>query len=96
MLVPLSKNGIGTTVGRVILSTLDYMKPDLAKPLAESDATVENMKEPEKKAAPLKGFQHFQKVYESIDGFAVLLLIITLFLFFIVFVGTKNDRRNVQ
>ena len=54
-------------MGRIILSTLDYMKPDLAKPLAKSDLTVQNMTEPEKKAAPLKGFQHFQKVRENDD-----------------------------
>ena len=51
-------------MGRIILSTLDYMKPDLTKPLAKSDLTVDNMAATDKKAAPapLKGFQHFQKV----------------------------------
>ncbi len=58
-------------MGRIILSSLDFLKPELSKPLTKPDLTLENMKRDDqvvvpnpdkKKAAPLKGFQHFQKV----------------------------------
>lgn len=61
------KNGIGTSIGRIILVSLDYMKPDLARPL---------INDPEKDAAdvkkgikppPLKGFQHFQKARKTTE-----------------------------
>ncbi len=84
----LRKNGIGTNVGRVILSTLDYMKPDLAKPLTADDVTVANMAAAGKKPPPLKGLQHFMKVL-SLNTYKRMSSL-TLFL------GEKNHRRNVQ
>lgn len=70
LIKPLSKNGIGTNVGRIILSSIDYLKPELSKPLTKPDLNITNVTDeekvapppPGKKAAPLKGFQHFQKV----------------------------------
>jgi hypothetical protein len=43
------------------------MKPDLSKPLAKADVTLENLAEPEKKAEALKGFQHFQKARKTTE-----------------------------
>jgi hypothetical protein len=63
----LRKNGIGTNVGRVILSALDYMKPDLSKPLTGVNVTVANMADGGKKPPPLKGFQHFMKVRKTLQ-----------------------------
>lgn len=86
----LRKNGIGTNVGRIILSTIDYLKPELSKPLTKADLTISNVTDeekvapptPGKKAAPLKGFQHFQKVINTCDMQLVDVIVL---------VGTKND-----
>ena len=62
------KNGIGVSIGRVILCSLDYMKPDLAKPLyvdAEKEAT--DAKKAGPKPPVLKGFQHFQKARKTTE-----------------------------
>ena len=64
------KNGIGVSVGRIALTSLEYIKPDLSKPLeqveikAEAVPTATDAKPvtDRKKPPPLKGYQHFQKV----------------------------------
>jgi hypothetical protein len=38
----LRKNGIGVSVGRVILTAIDYLKPDLSKPLKQIPGTVDD------------------------------------------------------
>lgn len=73
------------------MSTLDYMKPDLSKPLAKSDLTVLNMAEPEKKAAPLKGFQHFMKVRVKLQFALTFSFVHKNYLI----LGAKNYRRDV-
>lgn len=78
-MLELSKNGIGTNVGRIILSSIDYLKPDLSKPLTKPDLSIANMADeekvvpptPGKKAAPLKGFAHFQKA-RKFSKFAII------------------------
>jgi GTP:adenosylcobinamide-phosphate guanylyltransferase len=62
----LRKNGIGVSVGRVVLSSIDYMKPDLSKPLADSDSTLSSAKN-NKKSASLKGISHFQKARKTTE-----------------------------
>lgn len=52
------KGGIGTSVGRIVLSSIEYVKPELSKSLAYMDE-VEARKGKNKPG--LVGFQHFQK-----------------------------------
>ena len=69
------KNAIGKSVGRIILTSLDFIKPDLSHPLTSADLVGDLVEDdPEKagpdsaktnlptkkKAQPLVGFQHFQ------------------------------------
>jgi hypothetical protein len=61
------KNGIGNTVGRIVLTSVEYTKPDLSKPLAKVDLTLENMKVPEKKAGPLTSYQQFMKARKTTE-----------------------------
>lgn len=64
------KNGIGVNVGRVILTSLDYLKPDLSKPLTMHEEEGQTPKEKLKKGAkppPLKGFAHFQKARKTTE-----------------------------
>jgi uncharacterized membrane protein len=58
------KNGVGTSIGRVILCSLDYMKPDLTKPLFNDP---EIAKKEAAKPAALKGFQAFQKARKTTE-----------------------------
>jgi uncharacterized hydrophobic protein (TIGR00271 family) len=68
----LRRGGIGVSVGRIILSSLDYVKPDLSKPLTYvSEETQKLQKEAtdaeakKKGTKPLKGFEHFQKARKT-------------------------------
>lgn len=66
-------------MGRIILCSLDFLKPDLSKPLVAPDATEDNMKSDphspkpsdnktaKKKPAPLTGFSHFQKARKTTE-----------------------------
>jgi len=73
----LRKSGVGVTIGRVILTSIEFLKPDLSKGLiklpeekkADDPEAAESAKtdEPKKKAAPLKGFQHFQKARRTTE-----------------------------
>jgi len=64
-------------VGRIILCSLDFLKPDLSKPLISNDATDDNNNDPtspkssdknaKKKPAPLTGFSHFQKARKTTE-----------------------------
>lgn len=69
------KNAIGKSVGRIILTSLDFIKPDLSQPLTSADLVGDLMEDDPEKAAldsakanpsgkkkpqPLVGFQHFQ------------------------------------
>ena len=75
----LRKAGIGVSIGRVTLTTLDYLKPDLSRPLFIPPETIENSDEKDPntnkpknlisklKPPPLKGFQHFQKARRTTE-----------------------------
>jgi uncharacterized membrane protein len=77
----LRKSGIGVSVGRVILTTIDYLKPELAKPLSRvpeekkddeegaetKDGDENDGRKKRSKAPPLKGFQHFQKARRTTE-----------------------------
>lgn len=63
----LRKNGIGTSVGRIMLATIDYLKPDLSAPLVKPQLTLEQMQEEAKKPPPLKSFQHFKKARKTTE-----------------------------
>lgn len=60
------KNGISNNVGRILLTPIDYAKPDLTKPLAKPDLTLDSLKV-EKKAAPLKGLAQFTKARKTTE-----------------------------
>jgi uncharacterized hydrophobic protein (TIGR00271 family) len=72
----LRKNGIGVSVGRIILTAIDFLKPALDKPLQkilvadptddEKNALLEGG-EVKPKKGPLKGFQHFQKARKTTE-----------------------------
>lgn len=51
-------------MGRIALTSLEFIKPDLSKPLHRTDtAEVKDASgAPKKKPPALKGYQHFQKV----------------------------------
>ena len=76
------KNAIGKSVGRIILTSLDFIKPDLSHPLTSGDLVGDSWEDdPEKagpdtaktnlptkkKAQPLVGFQHFQKARKTTE-----------------------------
>ena len=72
----LRKSGIGVTIGRVILTSIEFLKPDLSRGLVkipedkkpeDVEAADNKVDEPKKKAAPLKGFQHFQKARRTTE-----------------------------
>ena len=72
----LRKSGIGVTIVRVILTSIDFLKPDLSKPLFKDpeheekkgdEETGEKKTTKKTKAAPLKGFQHFQKARRTTE-----------------------------
>lgn len=63
----LRKNGVGSSVGRIILTSIDYVKPDLAAPIVKPKLTLEQMQEEAKKPPPLKGFMHFQKARKTTE-----------------------------
>eukprot|EP01033_Poteriospumella_lacustris_P012118 gene12118-8665_t len=67
ILEALRKNGIGTSVGRIMLATIDYLKPDLSAPLVKPQLTLEQMQEEAKKPPPLKSFQHFKKARKTTE-----------------------------
>eukprot|EP01035_Chromulina_nebulosa_P018629 gene18629-24364_t len=57
------KNGFGVKVGRIVLSSIDYLKPDLSKPLA----LIEDESNTNKAAAKLAGFQQFIKARKTTE-----------------------------
>lgn len=65
----LRKAGFGVVVGRIILSSIDYLKPDLSKPLHKevlsSEEKIKAIEAPKPKA--LQGYQHFQKVRKTTE-----------------------------
>lgn len=63
----LRKNGIGSTVGRVILTTVEYVKPGLDEPLMKAlDENGKVIKGGGKKKS-LAGFAHFQKARQTTE-----------------------------
>ena len=63
----LRKNGIGSTVGRVILTTVEYVKPGLDEPLVKAiDDNGKVIKSGAKKKA-LTGFTHFQRARQTTE-----------------------------
>lgn len=50
-----------------MLTTIDYLKPDLNAPLVKPQLTIEQMQEEAKKPAPLKSFQHFKKARKTTE-----------------------------
>ena len=63
----LRKNGIGSTVGRVILTTVEYVKPGLDEPLVKAvDENGKVIKGKAKKGA-LTGFAHFQRARQTTE-----------------------------
>lgn len=70
----LRKNGIGVSVGRIILTAIEFLKPSLDKPLqkimtpdvVEEENLLEDGK-PKAKKGPLTGFQHFQKARRTTE-----------------------------
>ena len=71
----LRKNGIGVSVGRIILTSIEFLKPGLDKPLQKIILDKKNDDEQEaidadkspKKKGPLTGFQHFQKARRTTE-----------------------------
>jgi Domain of unknown function (DUF389) len=69
----LRKNGIGVSVGRIILTAIEFLKPSLDKPLQKimtPDVVEEENLEggkPKAKKGPLTGFQHFQKARRTTE-----------------------------
>ena len=71
----LRKNGIGVSVGRIILTSIEFLKPGLDKPLHKITLDKKNDDEQEvvdagkapKKKGPLTGFQHFQKARRTTE-----------------------------
>eukprot|EP01035_Chromulina_nebulosa_P027623 gene27623-36356_t len=78
----LRKNAIGKSVGRIILTSLDFIKPDLSQPLTSADLVGDSVEDDPEKAAldsakanpsgkkkpqPLVGFQHFQKARKTTE-----------------------------
>jgi len=63
----LRKNGIGSTVGRIILTTVEYVKPGLDEPLVKAlDENGKIVKKAGTKKA-LAGFQHFQRARQTTE-----------------------------
>ena len=63
----LRKNGIGSTVGRIILTTVEYVKPGLDEPLVKAlDENGKIVKKGGVKKA-LVGFQHFQRARQTTE-----------------------------
>jgi hypothetical protein len=71
----LRKSGIGVSVGRIILTSIEFLKPGLDRPLHkivievnddEKNLLLENGPQPKKKG-PLTGFQHFQKARRTTE-----------------------------
>ena len=71
----LRKSGIGVSVGRIILTSIEFLKPGLDKPLqkiildqkVEEDDVEVGEKAAPKKKGPLTGFQHFQKARRTTE-----------------------------
>ena len=69
----LRKSGIGVSVGRIILTAIEFLKPSLDKPLQKiimSEKAEEELLEdgkPKPKKGPLTGFQHFQKARRTTE-----------------------------
>jgi len=57
------KTGVGVSVGRIILTTLDLLKPDLSKPLEQVEVAEPSSPKP----AALKGFAQFQKARRTTE-----------------------------
>lgn len=64
----LKKNGVGSTIGRIILTTVEYVKPGLDEPLVKAmdeNGKVVKSKGGAKKA--LVGFAHFQRARQTTE-----------------------------
>lgn len=63
----LKKNGVGSTIGRVILTTVEYVKPGLDEPLVKAmDENGKIIKKKSNKKA-LVGFAHFQRARQTTE-----------------------------
>ena len=62
----LRKNGFGVSIGRIVLSSIDYLKPDLSKPLQKPE-DENDIKPAGSKPPALKGFQHFQRARRTTE-----------------------------
>jgi len=66
ILATLRKSGIGTNIGRILLYTLEFVKPGLDQPLAKPElqvvdgAVAEVITKKKKKPKVLKGYDHFK------------------------------------
>jgi uncharacterized membrane protein len=67
LLILRRRNGVGTSVGRIMLATIDYLKPDLSVPLVKPQLTLEQMQAEASKPPPLKSFQHFKKARKTTE-----------------------------
>jgi hypothetical protein len=70
----LRKYGVGSKFGRIILTSLEYMKPDLTNPLTQENLTLQmtrdiadDSKKSTKSVKPLQGIQHFQKARKTTE-----------------------------
>lgn len=74
----LRKNGVGVSVGRIVLTSLEFLKPGLDKPLslvvlkagtnhAEAQDILIEAKSKVPKSKPVAGFAHFQKARRTTE-----------------------------